>query len=430
MSNLNSNYDVIVVGGGPSGMIAAGKAGERGLSVLLLEKNKSLGEKLKISGGGRCNITNAEGNLLNTHASSNLEARPDIHKFLSNYGNAKPFLYSAFAEFGVGETEKFFLNLGLPFVTQNRNRVFPKSEKATDVLNALVSYMNKNNVVISLNEPVLNFEIQDNKISKVITKNNTYTAKSVIVATGGLSHPETGSTGDGFKWLEKLGHTIHPPTPSIVPLSVEDEWVKKLAGISFEMIKITFFVEGNKVFSKVGPILCTHFGLSGPTILNSSKKVADMLYGGIVTATIDTYPDKNLGELEKHIIKIFDQNKNKTFKNVFDDIAPKGTGKILLTLLPQIDPEIKTHSVTVEMRKQIVRLLKALPITISGLMGFDRAVVADGGVDIAEVDLKTMRSKKVSNLFLTGDMLHIERPSGGFSLQLCWTTGFVAGKNV
>lgn len=414
MKNIKTDYDVIVIGGGPSGMIAAGKAGERGLSVLLLEKNKSLGEKLKISGGGRCNITNAE---------------PDIHKFLSNYGNAKPFLFSAFSEFGVGETEKFFLGLGLPFVTQNRNRVFPKTEKAVDVLNALVSFMEKNNVVVTLNEPVLNFEMNGNIISKVITKNNIYTAKSVVVATGGLSHPETGSTGDGFKWLTKLGHTIHPPTPSIVPLSVEDEWIKKLAGMSFEMAKITFFVEDKKAFSKVGPILCTHFGLSGPTILNSSKKVADMLYSGIVTATIDTYPDKNLGELEKHIISIFDLNKNKTFKNVFDDIAPKGMGKVLLTLLPQIDPEIKTHSVTVEMRKSIVRLLKDLPVTITGLMGFDRAVVADGGVDISEVDMRTMRSKVIPNLFLTGDMLHIERRSGGFSLQLCWTTGYVAGKN-
>lgn len=415
MKNIKKDYDVIVIGGGPSGMIAAGKAGERGLSVLLLEKNKSLGEKLKISGGGRCNITNAE---------------PDIHKFLSYYGNAKPFLFSAFSEFGVGETRDFFLRLGLPLVTQNRNRVFPKTEKSVDVLNALIYYLEKNNVTIKTSEPVINFEISGNIISELITNKNIYTAKSVVVATGGLSHPETGSTGDGFRWLTKLGHTIHPPTPSIVPLSVEDEWILRLAGISFEMVKITFFVEGQKTFSKLGPILCTHFGLSGPTILNSSKKVADMLYSGIVTATIDTYPDKNLGELEKHIINIFDLSKNKTFKNVFDEIAPRGMGKVLLTLLPQIDPEIKTHSVTVEMRKTIVKLLKGLPVTITGLMGFDRAVVADGGVDIDEIDMRTMRSKIISNLFLTGDIIHIERPSGGFSLQLCWTTGYIAGKNV
>lgn len=414
--NSNKNYDVIIVGGGPSGMIAAGKAGERGLSVLLLEKNKNLGEKLKISGGGRCNITNAE---------------PDIHKFLEHYKEARPYLYSSFSEFGVGDTINFFLSLGLPFVIQNKNRVFPKTEKATDVLNTLLYYMKKNNVKIITKEPVIKFEVSaGNKISKVITKNGSYIGKSIIVATGGISHPETGSTGDGFKWLKNFGHTIHQPTPSIVPISVEDDWVKKLAGTKFENAKITFFIDGKKFISKTGSILCTHFGLSGPTILNSSKNIADMLYIGTVTATIDAFPDKNNGELERYMIDIFDKNKNKSFKNIFDEIAPNGMGKTLLTLLPQVDINTKTHSITKETRKQIVNTLKSLPLTISRLMGFDRAVVADGGVDINEIDMRTMRSKKVPNLFLTGDMLHIERPSGGFSLQLCWTTGYVAGKNV
>lgn len=214
-----------------------------------------------------------------------------------------------------------------------------------------------------------------------------------------------------------------------MPISVEDSWVKELAGKTLENIKITFFTDGLKQFSKVGNILCTHFGLSGPLVLNSSKKVSDMLYNGIVTATIDTYPDKNIGELERYIINIFDQNKNKSLKNVFSEIVPKGTANVLLGLLPKIDPSIKTHSVTKEARKDIVRLLKTLPISISGLMGFDRAVVADGGVSIDEIDLKTMKSKKISNLYMTGDTLHIERPSGGFSLQLCWTTGYIAGSN-
>ena len=416
MKSDKTEFDLIVVGGGPSGMIAAGIAGKRGLSVLLLEKNKSLGEKLKISGGGRCNITNAE---------------PDVHKFLENYGKAKPSLFSAFSRFGVGETFAFFENLGLPLIVQNKNRVFPKTEKALDVLKVLVKCMEENNVVIKTDEPVLKFEIStENRITKIITKKSEYKGKSVVVATGGLSHPETGSTGDGFGWLSHFGHTIHPPTPSIVPISVENEWIKALAGQKFESAKITFFTDDKKEFSKTGPILCTHFGLSGPTILNSSKKVSDMLYKGIVTAEIDTYHDKNIGELDKYLVEIFDKNKNKTFKNVFPEIAPKGMAKVLISLLPQINPETKTHSLTKEMRKEIIKLMKGLPVNISGLMGFDRAVVADGGVDIEEVDMRTMRSKKISNLFLTGDMLHVERPSGGFSLQLCWTTGYIAGENV
>ncbi len=294
----------------------------------------------------------------------------------------------------------------------------------------LEAYVKKGGVEIKLNTPVTRVAALNGAISAVYAGGEEYRAKKYIFATGSVSHPETGSTGDGFLWLKGLGHAVVKPTPTIVPLAVKDEWSKLLAGVSLSFMKITFFVEGKKQFSKTGKVLFTHFGLSGPLILNSAHLVDDLLYEGAVTATIDAYPHTDLGALEHTIIGVFDKNKNKTLKNVLAEIVPKGTAKGILPLLaPLLDVEKKVHSVTREERKLISRMLKNLPLTITGLMGFDRAVVADGGVPLEEVDTKTMRSKKISNLYLTGDLLHINRPSGGYSLQLCWSTGFVAGES-
>ena len=415
MEKQSKIWDVIVIGGGASGMMSASVAGAGGKSVLILEKNKSLGEKLKITGGGRCNITNAEEN---------------VRTFLSNYGVAEPFLYSVFSQFGMKDTFNYFESRGLPLVIQARKRVFPHTEKAKDVFNVLQKELDKNNVTIKTNSPVKKINFHNGVITSVETKDGIYKSKSFVLATGGMSHPETGSTGDGFSFLKILGHTVKEPTPSIVPLAVSDSWVHSLAGVSLSFMKITFFLEGKKQFSKTGKILFTHFGLSGPLILNSASKVSELLQSGIVRAYIDAYPDTNLGALEKQIIKVFDANKNKSLRNIFKEITPEGTNKAIQTLLPEIDFDVKVHSVTKEQRKKIVTLLKALPVTITNLMGYDRAVVADGGVHLSEVDTKTMRSKLFSNLFITGDLLNINRPSGGYGLQLCWTTGFVAGNNV
>jgi predicted Rossmann fold flavoprotein len=215
----------------------------------------------------------------------------------------------------------------------------------------------------------------------------------------------------------------------VVPLAVQNDWIKSLAGVTLDNVKVTFMVEGKKRLSVKGRILCTHFGISGPMILNAAGKVADMLLDGIVTAVVDVFPDLDLGALDKHIIQIFDENKNRDLKNVIKLIAPTGTSPAILTLLPQIDPEKKVHSISKQERKTIVNLMKALPFTITGLMGNDRAVVSDGGLAISEVDGKTIATRRYSNLYVTGDLLHISRPSGGFSLQLCWTTGWVAGSN-
>ena len=428
--NPENDFDVIVIGGGASGMMAAACSAQNGKKVLLIEKNRELGKKLKITGGGRCNITNAE---------------YDTRALLKNYGEAEQFLYSSFAQFGVKETFEYFEKRGLPLVVQARKRAFPKTEKAFDVFKVLEKDLKSLGVMIKTNSAVKKILTshtppplgtpphvgggQGGGITGIQSGNDTYTAHSYILATGGNSHPETGSTGDGFNWLKNLGHTVKSPTPTIVPIKVEDEWIKSLSGISVPNMKITFCVNGKKKFSKTGKLLFTHFGLSGPLILNSAGKIADLLEEGAVTAKIDLFPENDESRLEKKILKLFDDNKNKMFKNILPELLPNGTAKAILSLLKDLDTETKIHSLSRESRKRLISLLKALPATITGLMGFDRAVVADGGVDLAEIDTKTMRSKIFENLFITGDLLHINRPSGGFSLQLCWTTGYIAGSN-
>ncbi len=412
--NNNLDFDVIVVGGGASGMMAAITAARAGRKVCIIEKNKKLGEKLKITGGGRCNVTNAE---------------EDIHKLLSIYGDAKDFLYSPFSQFSNMDTFKFFEDLGLPLVVQARKRAFPHTEKAVDVLNVMEKEVKKLNIHMIMGNAVRNIIHTESRIKKVETAKGSYSAESFIISTGGLSHPETGSTGDGFNFLRDLGHKVKNPTPTIVPLAVVDNWVKELAGVSVDLMKITFYLDDKKSFSKKGKILFTHFGLSGPLILNSSAQVQELLYDGIVTAKIDLYPDHDIAMLDKKILKIFDENKNKNFGTIFKLIVPEGMHKSLHTFFTDIDFDTKVHSISKEDRRKIIDRLKALSVEIEGLMGYERAVVADGGVTLTEIDMKTMNSKIIKNLYVTGDLLDINKRSGGFPLQLCWTTGYVAGKN-
>ena len=395
--------------------MAGAIASSLGKLVLVIDKNKNLGEKLKMTGGGRCNITNNE---------------PDIHKMLAVYGEGAPYLYSPFSIFGVKDTFNYFESRGLPLVIQARNRVFPATEKATDVLEVLHKESKKNKADIKLNCTVSNIIHKGNKIVSVETNQGQLSARSFILATGGLSHPETGSTGDGLRFLRELGHTIVEPSPDIVPIMVREDWVKELSGVSLSFMKITFYLDGKKQFSKTGKILFTHFGLSGPLILNSAKNIKILLDKGIVTAHIDLYPDTNIGDLEKRIVKVFDLNKNKMLKSVIKDIVPDGMAQAFEEIIDFIDFETKVHSVTKEDRRKIVDLLKALPMSIEDLMGYDRSVVSDGGVILSEIDMKTMRSKLFPNLYVTGDLLHLNRNSGGYSLQICWTTGYVAGISI
>lgn len=410
--NPMSPYDVLVIGGGASGMMAAGRAAERGARVLLLEKNRELGKKLSITGGGRCNLLNAE---------------EDEHILLSRYGAAGKFLYSTFAQFGMKESYAFFESSGLPIKVEAQKRAFPVSEHASDVTRLLIGYMQKGGVDVRTGVTVKKIHAAEGRITHIETSIGDVSARTYILATGGMSHRETGSTGDGFAWLKDLGHTIAPPTPTIVPLKTAEAWVKKLAGISIPDMKITFSVDGEKRFSRSGPLLFTHFGISGPAVLNSAGKVADLLHEGAVTAALDLFPGLDHGALDKKLTELFDANKNKLLRNALRELAPPGTSDVLLSLVPHIDPETKAHSVLKEDRRALAALCKRVPLSIIGLMGFDRAVVADGGMPLTEMDMRTMQSKRYSALFVTGDLLHITRPSGGYSLQLCWTTGWVAG---
>ena len=408
-------FDVIVIGGGASGMMCAGRAAERGKRVLLIEKNAALGEKLKISGGGRCNITYAE---------------EDPHVLLPYYGTAEKFLYSPFSIFGVKQTFEFFTSRGLPLIVEAHKRAFPSTQKALDVFRVLEKYLESGHVEVMHSTSVRQIVSKNQHIEKVVTDRGEFFADSFVLSTGGISHPETGSTGDGFGFLRELGFAVETPTPTLVPIAVRERWVKALMGISIDQSRVTFFVDGKKKFALKGRILFTHFGLSGPTILNAAGKISDTLTEGEVVATIDVFPNTDHGALDKQIIDMFETNKNKQLKTVFKGIAPDGMSDTVLSLLPKINPETKVHSVSKEDRKKIVQLMKALPFTVKGLMGNDLAIVSDGGLSLTQVDPKSMRTKLYENLFVTGDLLHIRRPSGGFSLQLCWTTGFLAGDQV
>jgi predicted Rossmann fold flavoprotein len=291
-----------------------------------------------------------------------------------------------------------------------------------------VRILHENGVTVKTGAKVVNLITKGARITEVATDMAVYSAESVIVATGGLSHPETGSSGDGFAWLEWLGHTVEKPNASLVPLKSPDTWVHALSGVTLEAAKITFFADGVRAFAKTGRILFTHFGLSGPLIINSAKDVGEMIKNGkSVTATIDLFPADDFAQVDRRVLGVIEINKNKLFRNIIGEIVPAGMSEAVFSLLHLADADTKAHSLTIEERKRFVHLVKSLPLTISGLMGLDRAIVSDGGVALDEIDTREMRSRKIENLFITGDMLNVNRRSGGYSLQLCWTTGYVAG---
>lgn len=437
-----TEYDTIIIGGGASGMMAAVCASQNNQRVLIFEKNKNLGEKLKITGGGRCNIFNAE---------------EDIRILLNNYGENSKYLFSPFSKFGMPESKVFFEDLGIEVKVEDRKRAFPKSEKALDVFNVLEKEIIKNNVEVKSCAVVEEIVVENNLVKGVKIKDdkNIYVAKKYILATGGYSHPETGSTGDGFKFLKNLnlGIDILEPTPSLVPVTVSNNWVKKLTGKTVENLKMTFFVDGikKKVLKYTSPltqstkegeqvpnyknavagnrILFTHFGLSGPTILNLSKAISDWLKEGEVILSLDLFPQFDEKEFDKFLLNIFENHKNSEFRNALSKIYPGNIlGEIFLDCDISHILNKQINDIRVEERKFIRETLKNLKIHITGLMGFDKAIIADGGVNVSEINFENMSLKKIPNLHITGDMLNISRPSGGYSLQLCWTTGYLAGK--
>ncbi len=424
--NDDLTWDVVVIGGGPAGMMAAGRASERRRKVLLLEKNKTLGNKLLITGGGRCNVTNN---------------KTDIRTMLSKYKSNDKFLFSAFSQFAVKETINFFRERGVEFKEENDGRMFPKTEKAETIWKTLVEYMNKAGVTVENGSNVksINHNVSNKEFMIFLSSGKIIKTKACIVATGGTSRPETGSTGEGFLWLKNLGHKIVESDVSLVPIALKDMWVKKASGVTLADIKLTTYKDKVKQKSYKGKLLFTHFGISGPTVLNMSRDVGNLLLRSegeeyenkkqsAVTIVLDMFPSFDSGELRKKIQEILIGESNKKIKNSLSPFIPSA---LVLPILAQvgIDGDTPNHSVRTEQRKALVDFLKAIPLSVSGLLGKDKAIISSGGVALEQVDFKNMQSRVVPNLFLIGDVLNIDRPSGGYSLQLCWTTGYVAGNS-
>jgi predicted Rossmann fold flavoprotein len=407
-------YDVAVIGGGPAGMMAAARAAELGSRVILLEKNEGLGKKLLITGGGRCNVTNA------TY---------DVRTFLKKYKDSDKFLFSAFSQFDVKNTLEFFNGRGMPTKVEAENRVFPVSDSAQSVWNILVEALKQFKVEVKTNAAVSSFESKDGKITAVVLKNKEkIVAKKFILATGGTSRPETGSTGDGFKWLKDLGHTVIPNNEALVPIALKDAWVKKISGNTLKDIKLTTFQNNQKQEVHKGKLLFTHFGVSGPTVLNMSKDIGELLKYGDVEIRLDLLPALDHGMMNSKLQELFKADDKKKIKNSLGSLIPSALVTPVLEI-SKIDEEKINNAISREERLRLIEVIKGIPLHVSHLLGADKAVVSSGGVELTEVDFKTMLSKKIENLYLVGDVLNIDRPSGGYSLQLCWTTGFVAGTN-
>lgn len=411
----NTVWDVVVIGGGPAGMMSAGRAAERGKRVLLLEKNPTLGKKLLITGGGRCNLTNN---------------KQDIRTMLSKYKGNDQFLFSAFSQFAVRDTLAFFNQRGMPTKIEAEDRVFPVSNSAQSVWDVLNEYVRSERVTVRVNSAVSRikhtpnakqFEITLKSGEKIITR-------ACVVATGGTSRPETGSTGDGFAWLKELGHTVTKNSLALVPIALKDTWVKKLGGVTLQNIKITSYLAGVKQESYKGKLLFTHFGISGPTVLNMSRDIGALLESGDVTLHLDLHPNLDPGALKEAITSVLSDESNKKLKNSLATLIPTPLVLPLLELAG-VNGDTPCHSVRHSERIALITLLKSIPLHVQGLLGTEKAVVSSGGVSLEEVDFKTMQSRLIPGLFIVGDVLNIDRPSGGYSLQLCWTTGFVAGNS-
>lgn len=408
-------WDVIVIGGGPSGMMTAGRAAERGLSVLLLEKNDTLGKKLLITGGGRCNVTNAEF---------------DTRALLEKFKDDGKYLFSAFSKWSVQESLDFFHLRNMPTKIENEKRVFPVSDKAQSVWDVLVEYMKKGGVEVRSNAVVTKI---DPKAGTVRVNGSDLHAKSIVLATGGKSRPETGSTGDGFVWLKNIGHTVIEPQAVLVPVAIKDEWIKRLQGATLQDIRLSLYQNGVKQESaagkKNGKLLFTHFGISGPTVLNMSQDIGELLKYGEVVIALDLLPDQGHDRINTMLMDLFAKENKKKLKNALGTIILSTMSGIVMELAG-IDTDTTNSNITREQRIKLIQVLKHVPMNVKELLGTDKAIVTSGGVKLEEVDFKTMQSRLFPNLYIVGDVLNIDRPSGGYSLQLCWTTGFVAGENV
>ena len=418
-------------------MMAAGRAGELGAKILLLEKNATLGRKLLLTGKGRSNITKAEFNP---------------RELLKKYGREGDFLLYPLSVFGVKETIDFFEKKGLKTKIERGKRIFPQSGKAADVLNILISYLEKGKVEIMTDSEVEKIIKEKNRIVKVILKDGEeISAKNYIIATGGKSYPGTGSVGEGYQWAKELGHKVNKLRPALVPLKIKENWPKMAQGLSLKNVELTVFQkssfygvktqikmkensEGGKLHrlnkkqdSRFGELLFTHFGISGPIVLDLSGKVGELLEKGEVKLVLDLKPALDFETLDRRLQSDFSKYSNKLFKNSLSDLLPQKLISIIVDL-SGINPEKKVNEITRQERQKLVKLLKGLEMKVSSLLGFETAIVTAGGVSLKEIDSRTMKSKLIENLFFAGEIIDLHGPTGGYNLQLCWSTGYLSGQ--
>ncbi len=406
-------WDVAVVGGGASGMMAAVSAAEGGASVILIEKNESLGKKLRITGGGRCNVTNAE---------------LDSKRLLAEFKGSGKFLFSPFSQWGVADTLAFFHSRGMPTKEEAEKRVFPVSDSAQSVHDVLVAAMQNAGVTVISKAPATKLVAEDGRIVSVeLSRGRIIAARTFILATGGNSHPETGSTGDGFSWLRSLGHRVTDASAALVPIATKGKGLTAAAGVSLKDAKITLLQNDVVQMKSRGKVLITHVGLSGPAILNLSREIGELLKYGAVMLELDLLPELGYEKVNALLQTVFKEQHTKKLKNALQRIIQPALVMPIFSF-SGIASEKPCNSVTREERLLLLKTLKHVRLEIKGLLGLNKAVITSGGVSLEEVDFKSMRSRKLKNLFLVGDLLDIDRPSGGYSLQLCWTTGHVAGR--
>ncbi|MDB0438384.1 NAD(P)/FAD-dependent oxidoreductase [Clostridioides difficile] len=404
---------IVVIGGGPAGMIAASTASERGFDVTLIEKNHKLGKKLAITGKGRCNITND----------------CDIEELIENVPTNGKFLYSAFYTFTNDDVISMFNNLGVKTKTERGKRVFPESDKAFDVVKALEKQVKNKKVNILLNSKVEKIISKNNKIEKVVLNNKKeIKCDSVVIATGGLSYPLTGSTGDGYKFAISQGHTIVDTKPSLIGIEVQENFVKDLEKLSLRNIEINVFnSKKKKVYNDFGELEFTKFGLDGPIIKSASCRMKDTTKENY-TILLDLKPALDEEKLDKRVQKDFQKYTNKKFEKALDDLLPKKLIPIIINL-SEISPDTVVHQISREQRKNLVRLLKNLKFTVKRYRPIDEAIITSGGVKVNEINSSTMESKLVEGLFFAGEVIDIDAYTGGFNLQIAFSTGYLAGFN-
>lgn len=403
-----SNYDIIVIGGGPAGLMAAGTAGENGAKVLLIEKMGSLGRKLLISGSGRCNITNT---IENTS------------EFISHFGKKGRFLYQAVNNFGTSDTIQFFNARGLKTTVEHGTKIFPESDTAIEVLSVLTRYVKEGGA--DIRQGVIIQDIKADKGFTVTTANETFYSDKLIIATGGKSYPKTGSTGDGYNYARSLGHTIIAPFPALVPVIVKETWVKDLQGLSLRNAELSIYKDGKKISSDIHDAVFTDNGLSGPAVYNLTRKT-DITEKDL-TLAIDIYPQTEHHILDSQIAEYAMSNSRKTLKNLLDKFFPPKLLPIAMKMA-EADPEMRAGNLSKVTRKKLVGTLKNLRFDIEKFAGFERAVVTSGGISLKQIDGKTMESKIVKGLYFAGEVIDIDGPTGGFNLQICWSTGRLAGQ--